>query len=122
MAGIKSKSSKVGRSGPSLLREVYAELYAVLGQIYSPREILIAAQKIIDINALEYFDQQYQESPHYSTDYSKAVDLMIRYHPWKVFRIEQRCDDLADERFSADEFARMDLKKYYNPDKYLHRG
>lgn len=122
MATKGSDPSNVRRGGASLLREVYAELYASLGQIYSPREILIAAQKIIDIHALEYSSQQYDESLHHATEYSSAVDLMIRHHPWKVSGLERRCDNLADERFNADEIATRQLKRYYNPDKYLHRG
>ena len=77
-----------GRSkGMALLREVYAELYEVLGQLYSPREILIAAQKLIDIYSAEYSDQIYEGSPHYATEYSRPVDNMIEIHPWSVLHL-----------------------------------
>lgn len=115
--------TRSGRSkGMALLREVYAELYEVLGQLYSPREILIAAQKIIDIHSSEYSDQIYEESPHYATEYSRSVDSMIAIHPWSVLQLEFRCDNLGDERLSYDDSSLLRLKRYYNPDTYLHRG
>lgn len=122
MSVEKQKISKGPARGATLLRDVYAELYASLGQIYSPREILIAAQRIIDIHSLEYSDELYQEGSHSDTEYSKPVDLMILNRPWSVLRLEQRCDNLEDQRFESNNHGRYKLKRFYNPDVYLHRG
>ena len=108
--------------GLGLLRQVYAELYAQLGDEYSPLDLLRAAQALIDVTKSEYTSKSYQDGLHHPGYYSHAVDTMIGYQPWCLLENEQRCDNLGDERLEADFNVKQRLSSLYNPDRYYHRG
>lgn len=123
MSGATGKKGTAVRArGFALLRQVYAELFAQLGDIYSPSELLIAAQTLIDVSSDEYITQTYQDALSYPGYYSFAVDTMISQRPWLLLSNELRCDNLGDDRFAADENLKSRLSRLHNPDRYFHRG
>jgi hypothetical protein len=107
--------------GLELLKQVYAELHWSLGDVYSPAELLRAAQSLIDVSNSEYSSKTYQDGVHYPGYYSYAVDTMIEQNPWAVFANEGRADNLDDDRFAANWNAVQRLLRLYNPDAY-HPG
>lgn len=119
-AGNKEKSNRA--RGLALLRQVYAELFAQLGDIYSPAELLVAAQTLIDVSSDEYTSKTYQDTLAYPGYYSYSVDMMISERPWFLLANEMRCDNLGDDRFAADENLKNRLRRFHNPDRYFHRG
>ncbi len=111
MVASNKRQSRVagGARGAELLRQVYAELYACLGQQYSPAELLKAAQGLIDLRNQEYTDRTYQEELHYSGYYSHAVDRMIE-RPWLLLENEPRCEGVDDDLI-VDAYAQQRLRR-----------
>jgi hypothetical protein len=122
MANI-SNSVREGRSrGLDLLRSVYAELYAELGDTFSPGELLKAAQALIEVTRDEYSAKKYQDGVHHRGYYSHEVDTMVRENAWHLMWHERRCDNLGDERLESDQNSMRRLRELYYPDPYYHRG
>ena len=117
--GTKGRNS---RTGPGLLREVYAELQFALGSSFSPKELLIAAQKLIEISSAEYSDSTFQDGISYPGYYSRDVDFMINHQPWCLVEYECNCLDFDEERYRDGYRAQQKLRQYYYPDTYFHRG
>ena len=110
------------RGGLNLLRQVYDELYHQLGDEFSPAELLLASQTLIDVTKAEYGLESYQDGQLHPGYYSFDVDHMINNQHWWLLKVEQAAIDVNDDEISLP-FGRSDaLKKYYNPDVYLHRG
>ena len=110
------------RGGLNLLRQVYDELYHQLGAEFSPAELLLASQTLIDVTKAEYGSESYQDGQLHPGYYSFDVDHMINNQHWWLLKVEQAAIDVNDDEISLP-FGRPDaLKKYYNPDVYLHRG
>lgn len=105
-----------------VLRRVYAELYLHLSEEYSPAELLLAAQTLIDVTDEEYGLKTYQDGVSHPGYFSYDVDSMIRNRPWVLLENESRCDNLDDERLALNSHAKHKLRSLYNPDKYYHRG
>lgn len=107
-------NGQVGKGSPArgveLLRQVYAELYACLGDVYSSVELLRAAQSLIDLRNQEYSAKTYQDELHYSGYYSHAVDSMIE-RPWLLLENELGCDNLGDERLALNVQAQQRLRR-----------
>ena len=89
-------------NGPEMLRQVYAELYRHLCDLYTPGEILLAAQKLIDVSNDEYSDPSYRSAAYHPNYYSYDVFSAISYQPWCLLEMESRCDNLGDERLADD--------------------
>lgn len=111
MAFGNGHAGKIGRArGLELLRQVYAELHACLGDQYSSAELLKAAQSLIDIRNREYSTSTYQDIVHYAGYYSYSVDTMIE-RPWLLLENEMRCDNLGDERLALNAYAQERLRR-----------
>lgn len=108
--------------GSALLRAVYAELHLSLGELYSPKALLIAAQKLIAVSEEEYTSKLYQDEVRFSGYYTREVDLMIKNKPWSLLEYEPSSLELEDERIHEQSYSGIHLKRYHNPDRYFHRG
>ena len=117
--GMNGKNS---RTGPGLLREVFAELQFALGGAYSPKELLIAAQKLIEISSAEYSDSTFQDGIRNPGYYSRDVDFMINHQPWCLVENECSCLDFDDDKYLDRYRAQQKLRHYHYPDTYFHRG
>lgn len=114
----KTKKSK----GLQLLKQVYEELYAQLGDDFSTVELLQAAQTLIDVTNAEYAESSVDNDQHYAGYFSFSVDVMIGRSPWLVLDYEYGNDHLGDERFTMDFDAPNRIKRYYYIEPYVHRG
>ena len=86
----------VGRRPPhglNLLQQIYAELYHELGEDYSPKELLSAAQHFIDAIQQE---REVNEigSRHFAGYFSYDTDIIITNRPWLVYEYERRIHGL----------------------------
>lgn len=111
-----------GLRGSALLRAVYAELYLSLGELYSPKDLLIAAQKLIQISGEEYSDRTFQDEVHFSGYYTRDVDFMIKHRPWSIVEYEVGAVEFEEEERFSRFHSENRLKYYHNPDRYYHRG
>lgn len=115
-------SSRSVLGGNSLLRAVYAELQLSLGELFSPKDLLLAAQKLIDISKSEYADGSFQDEIPHNGYYTRDVDHMIKHHPWVVAEHEDNSTEFyEDENYRYRQFESR-VRHYHNPDRYYHRG
>lgn len=111
------QSSRGVLRGNSLLRAVYAELHLSLGQIFSQKDLLIAAQKFIDISKSEYAEGSFQDEIQYNGYYSRDVDYMITNQPWVVTEHEDNCTDFDEDGVWTRRSQDSRVKRYHNPDR-----
>ena len=116
------QSSRGVLGGNSLLRAVYAELHLSLGELFSPKDLLVAAQKLIDISTSEYSDSSFQDEIRHNGYYTRDVDHMIMNQPWVVAGHEDNCTEFYEDENDRHRQSESRVKRYHNPDRYFYRG
>jgi hypothetical protein len=119
VAGDSSSSKNSPRArGLDLLRQVYDELYANLGDEFSAAELLQAAQTLIDVTNEEYGLSSYQDGQVHPGYYSFEVDKMLQAREWWILKTERSSDDSDDDIQHRDNENKARLRRYYTPDSF----
>ena len=80
MRGVEAKNTRP--RGFDILRRVYDELYTHLNDEFSPAELLLAAQTLIDVTNAEYVDSNLDNNQHHYGYFSYPVDTIMTKSPW----------------------------------------
>lgn len=96
------QAQKKRRNDLALFRLVYAELEANAPDDVSPRELLMAAQTLIEITDEEYGLERYKERGWVANYFSRAVDKFISSAGWSLYLSERRIDNDCDVRVEND--------------------
>jgi hypothetical protein len=119
VAGDSSSSKNSPRArGLDLLRQVYDELYANLGDEFSAAELLQAAQTLIDVTNEEYGLSTYQDAQVHPGYYSFEVDKMLQVREWWILKTERSAEDSDDDIHHRDNETKARLRRYYTPDSF----